>query len=105
MREREGFHLEAALRLTVMCLRKVQGKWAYPHSADVLAAAHLQPIVYYIQKRRHAVHNKYNSGSRRSHGNFGHTYQRGIFYSALDRLLSKRCCDRAIFDYVAFSRL
>ena len=37
--------------------RKVKGEWVYPHSADVLAAAHLQPIEYYIQKRRHTVHN------------------------------------------------
>ena len=57
MRELEGFHVEAARRLTGMCPRKVKGEWVYPHSADVPAAAHLQTIEYYIQKRRHTVHN------------------------------------------------
>ena len=37
--------------------RKVKGEWVYPHSADVLVAAHLQTIEYYIQKRRHTVYN------------------------------------------------
>ena len=49
--------MEAARRLTGMRPRKVKGEWVYPHSVDVLAAAHLQPIEYYIQKRRHTVHN------------------------------------------------
>ena len=53
----EGFHVEAARRLTGMHPWKVKGEWAYPHSADVLAAAHLQTILYYIQKCRHTVHN------------------------------------------------
>ena len=53
----EGFHVEAARRLTGMRPRKVKEKWVYPHSADVLAAAHLQTIEYYIQKRRHTVYN------------------------------------------------
>ena len=44
LRELEGFHVEAARRLTGMRPRKVKGEWVYPHSADVLAAAHLQPI-------------------------------------------------------------
>ena len=44
-------------RTTGMRPRKVKGVWVYPHSADVLAAAHLQPIAYYIQRRRHTVHN------------------------------------------------
>ena len=57
LRELEGFHMEAARRLTGMRPRKVKGEWIYPHSADVLAAAHLQPIEYYLRKRRHAVYN------------------------------------------------
>ena len=44
LRELEGFHVEAARRLTGMRSRKVKGEWVYPHSADVLATAHLQPI-------------------------------------------------------------
>ena len=31
--------------------------WVYPHSTDVLAAAHLQSIEYYLRKRRHNVYN------------------------------------------------
>ena len=57
MRELEGFHIEDVRRLTGIHPQKVKGKWVYPHSADVLAAAHLQSIVYNIQKRRHSVHN------------------------------------------------
>ena len=53
----EGFHMEAAWRLTGMRPRKVKGEWIYPHSADVLAAAHLQPIGYYLQKHRHTLYN------------------------------------------------
>ena len=29
----------------------------YPHSTDVLTAAHLQPTKFYIQNRRHIVYN------------------------------------------------
>ena len=47
--------MEAARRLTGMRPREVKGEWVYPHSADVLAAAHLQPIEYYIHKRRHTI--------------------------------------------------
>ena len=57
MRKLEGFHVEATWRLTGMRPQKVKGKWVYPHFTDVLAAAHLQPIEYYTQKRRHTVHN------------------------------------------------
>ena len=57
LRELEGFHVEAARRLTGMRPRKVEGKWVYPHSADVLTAAQLQTIENYIQKRRHTVYN------------------------------------------------
>ena len=49
--------MEAARRLTGMRLRKVGEEWEYPHSADVLAAAQLQTVEYYIQKRRPTVHN------------------------------------------------
>ena len=51
----ERFHVEAARRLTSMRPRKVKGEWVCPHSADVLATAHLQTIEYYIQKRRYTV--------------------------------------------------
>merc|ERR1711966_551760 len=57
LRELKGFHVEAARRLAGMRPRKVKGVWVYPHTADVLAAAHLQPLAYYIQRRRHTVHN------------------------------------------------
>ena len=53
--------MEAARRLTGMRPRKVRGEWVYPHSADVLAAAHLQTIEHYTQKRRHTVHNTIQS--------------------------------------------
>ena len=49
--------MEAARRLTGMRPRKVAGEWVYPHSADELAAAHLQTVAHYIQMRRHTVHN------------------------------------------------
>ena len=49
--------MEVARRHTGMRPRKVKGEWVYPHSANVLATAHLQPIEYYPQKRRHAVYN------------------------------------------------
>ena len=51
----EGFHVECARRLTGMRPRKRGGKWVYPKSADVLRAARLQPLRYYIQKRRATV--------------------------------------------------
>ena len=53
--------MEAARRLTGMRPRKVKGEWVYPHSADVLAAAHLQPIEYYLRKRRHTIYNTIRS--------------------------------------------
>ena len=37
LQELNGFHVEAARRLTGMHPRKVKGEWIYPHSADVLA--------------------------------------------------------------------
>ena len=57
MQELEGFHVEAARKLTGMRPRKVKVEWIYPHSANVLAAAHLQPIEYYLRKQRHTVYN------------------------------------------------
>ena len=57
LRELSGFHVETARRLTGMHPRKVKGKWIYQHSTDVLAAAHLQPIKYYIRNRRHTIYN------------------------------------------------
>ena len=57
MRELKGFHMEIARRLTGMRPRKIKGEWVYPHLADVLVTTHLQPVAYYIQKRRHTLHN------------------------------------------------
>ena len=52
----EGFHVECARRLTGMRPRKRGDKWvSIPKSADVLRAARLQPLRYYIQKRRSTV--------------------------------------------------
>lgn len=51
----EDFHVEATRRITGMRPWKVKGEWQYPHSADVLAAAHLQLIEYYVQRRHHTV--------------------------------------------------
>ena len=51
----EGFHVECARRLTGKKPRKRGGKWVYPKSAAVLAEARLQPLGYYIQKRRATV--------------------------------------------------
>ena len=38
-----------------MMPKKIRGAWVYPKSADVLAAARLHPIEYYIAKRRETV--------------------------------------------------
>ena len=57
MQELEGFHVNDARQLTSMRPWKVKGGWVYQHSDDDLATTHLQPIKYYIQKRRHTVHN------------------------------------------------
>ena len=50
-----GFHVECARRLTGMRPRKRGDKWVYPKSADVLHAARLRSLRYYIQKRRATV--------------------------------------------------
>ena len=52
LRALEGFHVEAARRLTGMRPKKVNGVWEYPHSADVLEAAGLRTIADTIAKRR-----------------------------------------------------
>ena len=55
----DGFHTEAARRITGKMPRKVrQGgeeQWVYPHTAEVLAAAGLQPLRHYIDKRRNTI--------------------------------------------------
>ena len=51
----EGFHVECARRLTGMRPHKRGDRWVYPKSADVLRAARLQPLEYYIHKRRATV--------------------------------------------------
>ena len=48
----EGFHVECTRRLTGMCPRKRGDEWVYPKSPNVLCAMGLQPLRYYIQKRR-----------------------------------------------------
>ena len=48
----EGFHVEAARRLTGMRPRKVKGKWVNPHSADVPKAAWLCTVAECIARRR-----------------------------------------------------
>ena len=51
----EGFRVECAWRLTDIRLRKHGDKLVYSKSANVLRAARLQPLHYYIQKRRATV--------------------------------------------------
>merc|ERR1712153_211230 len=52
----EGFHMEAARRMTGMRpQRRTVGPWVYPKSADVLAAARLRPVATYIRRRRHQI--------------------------------------------------
>jgi hypothetical protein len=51
----DGFHVEAARRLTGMRPKKIGELWIYPKSSSVLAAARLHPIAYYITKRRQTV--------------------------------------------------
>ena len=57
LRPLNGFHVEAARRISGKRPRKVKRRdcddvWVYPHSADVLAAAGLHPLRHYIDKRR-----------------------------------------------------
>jgi len=51
----EGFHVEAARRLTGMMPKKRGETWIYPKSKEVLAAARLKPIGEYITLRRQRV--------------------------------------------------
>ena len=48
----EGFHVEAARRLTGMMPEKRGETWTYPKSKEVLAAAHLKTIGEYVTVRR-----------------------------------------------------
>ena len=56
LRALEGFHVEAARRLTGMRPKKRGETWVYPHSADVLREARLKTVAEYIAKRRRTVH-------------------------------------------------
>jgi hypothetical protein len=52
MRVLEGFHVEAARRLTGMRpQRRTVGPWIYPKSKDVLRAARLKTIEEYVGRR------------------------------------------------------
>ena len=55
----DGFHVEAARRLTGKRPYKIgkgeAERWVYPHSADVLRAAGLRPLRHYIDKRRATI--------------------------------------------------
>ena len=55
LRALEGFHVEAARRLTGIRPTKRGETWVYPHSADVLRAAHLRTIRESIARRRQTV--------------------------------------------------
>ena len=55
LRALEGFHVEAARRLTGMRPTKRGETWVYPHSVDVLRAAHLRKIRESIARRRQTV--------------------------------------------------
>ena len=55
LRALEGFHVEATRRLTGMRPTKRGETWVYPHSADVLRAAHLRTIRESIARRRQTV--------------------------------------------------
>ena len=55
LRALEGFHVEAARRLTGMRPKKRGDSWIYPKSADVLRAARLRTIGDYIARRRQTV--------------------------------------------------
>merc|ERR1712086_95888 len=52
MKVLEGFHVEAARRLTGMMPEKRGETWTYPKSKEVLAAAHLKTIGEYVTVRR-----------------------------------------------------
>ena len=48
--------------------RKVNGKWVYLHSADVLAAAHLSLANQVLHSEAPPHHTQHNPGLRRSEG-------------------------------------
>ena len=55
LRALEGFHVEAARRLTGMRPSKQGDSWVYPKSADVLRAARLRTVGEYIARGRQTV--------------------------------------------------
>ena len=55
LRALDGFHVEAARRLTGMRPKKQGDSWVYPKSAVVLRAARLRTIGDYIARRRQTV--------------------------------------------------
>ena len=55
LRALDGFHVEAARRLTGMRPKKRGDSWVYPKSTDVLRAARLRTVREYIARRRQTV--------------------------------------------------
>ena len=56
MRTLEGFHVQAARRMTgMMPERKSDGSWVYPDSEKVLKAAGLRMIAHYVGVRRATI--------------------------------------------------
>ena len=55
LRALEGFHVEAARRLTGMRPKKRGETWVYPKSVDVLLAAQLRTVRESIAQRRQTV--------------------------------------------------
>ena len=55
LRALEGFHVEAARRLTGMRLSKRGETWVYPKSADALRVASVRTIAEYIAARRQNI--------------------------------------------------
>ncbi len=54
----EGFHIRAAWQMSsLQPEKKPNGSWAYPRSKDVLDAAGLHTIAYYMDVRRQTVAN------------------------------------------------
>ena len=55
LRALDGFHVEAARRLTGIRPKKQGDSWVYPKLADVLRAARLRTIGDYIDRRRQTI--------------------------------------------------
>jgi len=56
----EHFHARCARGIAHMHIqRHVNGTWVTPHTADVLCACHLEPILVCIQRRRHTLFKHY----------------------------------------------